>query len=872
MADNLSFWLNGAPVIVAGETGDFANWIDGAPDVGISVIVITAAAALAGVSSLSAPPHVDQFGAAALIGAGALSGNSSVEQFGAAALAGVGALAGVAEVKEFGASALAGVGTLSGVAKVEEFEFAAVVGASALVGHAVVREFGHAALAGVGELSESAMVRSAAAGPEVDIRLYSADGKRKSLPQGWITTASFEIGERGGCLTGSLEVDAPWEQLAIDGTEYVDIRLWGEVLYRGYVRTPQQELATPERATLNTIGLMELLNGFLIPRDFCYGTPQNIDVLFRDIITFYATPNLPGGAVQISTAGVVGTGILVQQMSLSGKTVSQAFNAICDAAPGQLIWGADVDSLGRNRLYLHPRTQAIGYRFSVGGEVTAFVYPRDATQVVNRVHVTGAKADPALGYPPNLMPDASFEDCVLPGELTSNVLLNPSFDLDNGGTRPGAGWQAQGDPSIDGTYARSSPNAAVFDDNPSAPEGSYQDIAVSGGAPVNASFWGMTIAGETWDFEFILQYFDVANTLLDSVTLTGTPAADNVYRHYQLTWANPVAATATYLRYVIRTTGGSGAHGLNVDDCSMWFPGVLNAGSWEAAGGLNGNFHSVDFANAGTPGVIAPYDGGLMVKALPNIFGAGATPYSEIRVTLADRPAIKSNLAYMLTAHVRVLGVDADIKVGANLYIDDALDFTSVSSATTIHAADGWVDLQFGLTAGGLSNKIQPFVRFETNNVEVYVDAVGLYEGNAEPDLYYPGDTIMAARSVSDYSGSVSAAANASLATWGLREVPVSQDTITTKALLDAYCPSYFDAFAVANVQARLEIDGAVRAINLDGTVKLLNLPSPPPALFPSKVRYDVGETIKVSADLNNERPDLAILLMRIALGQPSGV
>jgi len=700
---------------------------------------------------------------------------------------------------------------------------------------------------------------------EFDVRLYAPDGTRKRLPMEWIVGGTFEIGERGGCLNGTLLVDVPWEDLALVGTEYVDIRLWGseQVLYRGWVRTPQQDLATPEKATLQMIGLMELLNGWIVPRDFCYGTPVDLGVLFRDIINLYVNPNF---SVEISTTGVLGTGATVQSMALNGKTVSQAFNAICDAAPGLLIWGADVDEDGLNRLYLHPRNTSVGYLFSVGGDVTYLTYPRDATQVVNRIRVTGGKADPALGYLPNLAPNASFEDCVAPSETGSNVLINPGFEA--GTEVDSAGWTKIGDSTID-TPGRSGSYAATIDDNPDTPEGFYQDVAVAAAVRVSGAFWAMVPIGETWDIELTLAYYDVSNVLLDSEVLTVTPAADGAYHHYLLEWEDPSASGAAYVRYQIQTSVGSGAHGANIDDCAMWFPSLLGSQNWEVGGGSGGNFSQIDWGYAHPD--YPPYDGGLMVRAVPALFGGGS-PYAQIQVTTDGRPDGKANTAYLVTVHIQVPSGSANIEVGCETYQGSSLLAPHISSPATVADTDGWQTVQVAFTSEADTDKLRPFVRFLTNAVGVLVDAVGLYEGSAEPDLYYPEDTITALRSVVDYSGEVDADVLAGADAiedggWGLREAAVSQDSITTKELLDAFCPAYFNAHGRPNVQARLEIDGATSPVRLIGTVKILNLPSAPPALFPSNVRYEMGETIKVSVDLNNKRPDLAVLLRKMALG-----
>jgi hypothetical protein len=66
-------------------------------------------------------------------------------------------------------------------------------------------------------------------------------------------------------------------------------------------------------------------------------------------------------------------------------------------------------------------------------------------------------------------------------------------------------------------------------------------------------------------------------------------------------------------------------------------------------------------------------------------------------------------------------------------------------------------------------------------------------------------------------------------------------------------------------VQAQLEIFGPTAPLLLDGSVQVINLPSEAPALFPSRVRYQIGDAITISAELGNQRPDLALLLQQAA-------
>ena len=143
------------------------------------------------------------------------------------------------------------------------------------------------------------------------------------------------------------------------GTEYVDVRLWGSLLYRGWIRQPTNNIASPETAELNLYGGMELLNGFKVQRNYAYLPGISIEQVFLQMLADFVTRSYPIARLTTwtnDTTGVSALGITVAQFQPNGKTFSQAMNDLCDLAPGQLIWGCDIDGSGNNRVYLRPRT------------------------------------------------------------------------------------------------------------------------------------------------------------------------------------------------------------------------------------------------------------------------------------------------------------------------------------------------------------------------------------------------------------------------------------------------------------------------------------------------------------------------------------
>lgn len=711
--------------------------------------------------------------------------------------------------------------------------------------------------------------------PEADIRLYNAAGQRLQLPREWITEATFEIAERGGCSNGGLTITAPWEALSLTGTEYVDIRLWGQLLYRGFLLTPSTEMATTEAFKPTLYGLSERLNAFLIQRDFAYLPGTDISEIFTDLVTRYALPSDRLPNLQIDVTGISALGLTqIGTVAVSGKSLTQALNWLCDQYPDQLIWGCDVDNLGRNRCYLRQRSEDVAYTYVVGGNVEAMTYPRDVTQVVNRIVVTGGKLDNDTVYQPNIAGNGSFEETVVPGELTTNLLVNTDFSAASG-ANPGPPWGWIGDPTLDGTYSRTGSGAAcVFDNNAFPGETIFQDTAVTEALPAHASAWLMTIVGEHWRVRLRMEYRNGSGTVLDSIVGPWIdPPADNIWRHYQLDWANPSASGATILRYILEQDASLsvGSHGLNADDCAMWI-GQISAKGWKQQPGSGGGLTLLDWTS--NDPVPAPRDGDAKVKLTAAITG-GSGSYAEIGSTVGSRISVHTHSVYYLAAWIYVPagGPSMDVAIGAKLYAGSTLNVTLVSPIQTITGPasgnGGWTQVQFNLTTGGSADGMDLILRFYSS-ATCYLDAVAVWFNSlpdwSNTDIYYPGDTFTAVRDSTEFGMLVSADAALSPSVYGWREKAVSNPNVVDLTTLDAFCVGYFNAHATPAVQGTLDIADPKAPIGQAGTVRLVNLPNAPPPLFPARVRYTVGSAIRLSCDLNNDRPDLASLLRQVVI------
>jgi hypothetical protein len=720
---------------------------------------------------------------------------------------------------------------------------------------------------------------------ELDIRLYDKMGKRKRLPQNFITEAQFEVGERGGFQNGSLTVLAGWDALGFEGTEFVDIYAFDDRVYRGYALQPQQSLEDAEKWTINLYGLMDRLNGYLVRHCYCYASPTNIAEVFEDVVVEYVVlagrlPNLV-----LDTTGVSALGIKLTEFCAKGKSVSQAFNQLIDMAPQQLIWGCDVDSNGDDRLYLRPRSEEVAYRYSVGKDVNAFVYPRDVTQVVNKVYVSGGSADPA-----NLAPNASFENCSSVDDNKNNLFTNAGFeDVDATYGLYATGWSQPGSsstgakvyvyPNVGGANLSHAGNAWVVLDYYSfasmQPSANTLSQTVQIGFPqrVRVAAWARqkTADGNTSeyrDFRIKVQAKDATGVVMETFTsATITPDTANwVQYSFECTPTNQSVTQITVtFEQVTLFVGNQDTYHLLLDDATCVVSQVT-ADGWRVGTSSDAFLSTLDWRDD-----THAYEGSFALKAQATITGVGG--YTEICTRTDKAIDVQPGKTYYFTAWLLSEGTTApQIRLGLRQFSDSTQLQEDMGATQTLPTTATWTRYEFSVTVGQNCNKLEPFVRFLNEGV-VYLDAVMVTQGTSVPQsVFYTGNTFEAVRSVTDYtSGDIGTEAAGSISTYGIREKEESVEHIRDLDSLDAYCKSYFRAHAVPAVQAKLTLKGITATLGLAGKVKLLNLPDAPEPLFPSRIRYRVGESFDAEIDLNNERPDLANLLRKLTANVPKG-
>lgn len=712
---------------------------------------------------------------------------------------------------------------------------------------------------------------------EWELRLYDANRKRKSLVSVGgavecdlgevVSSCSFELMQRGGFGSGSFEYLAPFDRANLDGTESVDIYLWGAIAYRGYVKVAQAEVSAQERVTATLYGLVGVLDGYQIRRKYAYGCNTDIATIFADIIRDHVQT---AGRFPALTVFAETTGIEIKEFDARGKSVAQAFNALCDLSPGEYDWGADVTTAGGDRLYLRVRPTTTGYVFAIGDNVEAFVYPRDTQQIVNRLFITGGNADQG-----NVCPNASFEDSAPQSETVANLIPDYSFEDD------GAGWTLNGGATvkyIGHPTAHGSPRTgSKWLEIDTAGENGEFTVPVIAGGKYTASFWGRredpaipnTVRLE---FEGLTSGGAVVVTATDGYR---DPGSSGVYKKYEATLDFASYPTVAKARLRAIVSGGSASNdGIIVDDAAIIQYCAEGQTSWVTSQVGNGALVDIDWSNRD----VTPFHGGSCLKIQTTGIASGSD-YVEARTARIARFSVSPNERYTLLCYWQTNGAGAAyFTLGVEQFKSD-----NTSNGVTVGGLNGG-----NVSAWTQSGTVEINILTDTTTVEVilrcgnvldggvplYLDAVLLVKGEMSDDVlsnaeYWAGAAYEKAIDVTDsaIAASLDSGVVDSITNYDEHEATISNANVIDRASAIALAVGVFNNRALPKVQARLQITAPRQRVALDGLVKIVNLTGAPDPLLPVRVGYQMDEAIRQDIQLGNERDELAGLL-RIAQGR----
>lgn len=707
---------------------------------------------------------------------------------------------------------------------------------------------------------------------DAHFRLYNSSGNRVTLPEFWIGEVSFELLERGGYGSGSLQVLVAWEDLALAGTEYLDVYLWGELAYRGWLRVTEKDLQPEgEQQTFELYGLMERAGGYQVNRRYVYSTPTDISAIASEILDDYVriAGRYPSLVVDIQTVGIT-----MQQFEGNGRSVRECMDALCDYAPAVAYWGFDANAAGASRFYFRPRPTATSYKYGIGGKVEAFVYPQDTSEIVNRLYLTGGAVSQ-----PNLLTNGSFEEPLPNGPTLGNLLTDYSYE-DNSGS-----WTLTGSrkyTGMDATAVGAPRSGTYWLEIDQSGEKGEQTVAIDYAQVLIASVWARyehatNSVGRTVTLE--VEGLDAGSSVVTTTTIAAAQDPGGVtYIRYQGTVDFSASPTVTQARWRVRAHAGAAANdGIIVDDAGLWERDGIASSGWEYSVTGAAKRVTLDWASKTSPATDGdPYHGGYCVSVLPSGI-AGSSDYLELRTTDNARVDVRPGQRYTFGCWIG--GPDLvqtyGVSVGIVEYKADGTVQTTTESTTSTGIGLPWGLITQSVTVNANTRSVECFIRIRAN-VTHYIDAAFLVEGDVPQDWwaygYWPAESYERVIDV-EYTPPTGTAGltldsgvGNSITTYGEREAAVSNQQVTDYETMIAYAEGYFNANALPKIQAQLRVFDAQALLKPDGLVRILNLPSgTPDPLFPAVVRYTVGDSIDIDADLGNERPEMVALMGLIA-------
>lgn len=300
--------------------------------------------------------------------------------------------------------------------------------------------------------------------------VFDPNGRRRSLGEDATGAATWGKELMGGFAEFSATLNAEPDALtSIGPRDRVEVWQAGRRLYRGYVQERRRELSVLGRLPLRGNGLMANLDKLYC--DTTYPAGGDLRTIVKDVLRRYVRGVLPSAHLRpLYQAGPVG--VHIGRCDARGKSVAAVLTELCELASadaaGPWVWGFEVNDDGATEtevglpvvfapgcdaLYL----RRVGARRSVcvfsapGREVVSAAGGEDASQIVNRLRLTGGEMQP---YRRNLLPNADFERLVEPDATTQdglaagNLIENAGFEIGSthsGGTQS---WTLENNASV----------------------------------------------------------------------------------------------------------------------------------------------------------------------------------------------------------------------------------------------------------------------------------------------------------------------------------------------------------------------------------------------------------------------------------------
>lgn len=696
-----------------------------------------------------------------------------------------------------------------------------------------------------------------------DVRLYSAAGARKPFPTFAIASVDWELSDRGYYSKCGIEIKADFDgALNVDNGDRVDIYVDGTLRYRGYIRTLQAQLDTSERLVITACGLMEQLNGILVPGRYVSAGSTDVSAFATWLYDNYISERLAPAVGLTSDIQTVGVAFEPLKLDCNRDNARKLMDTLADLAGSALVWGFDTDGSGQDRFFVRPKPEGVAHKFQIGGRVRSYDYPRDSTSVVNTIHLTGSAAD----YP-NQLANSSLEEPIVCDAEHADLLVGGSLEEE-------LLWGL-----LNAEYTTSYPcqgkrSVVVYTNGGYLYQGG---IPIEVGSDYTLEFWHFAKVGASFHVEIIP---DVGDTIRfpDVGSYTSLAAGTNGPFTFQVCqFTGPAGASNITIKIIFTSVSCPLEEGLFVDEISLRRDNSIAQTGWFLDRRSPSNDISVDWSNTDS------YHGGLAARVTGTLSGG-----ESVRIHQPVHHALD-----VQAKHYYQLAFWAKSKVG-EVEVTPLIVANNTDGTYTTYHGDGAQTIGVDWTRVVFSDsKYCPVVYSDELYEESVLVGVELTADSADGsgnvdlllDAFYwselPGSVFTESPYCPDYvesdrfewdlstddafiqSSGLSDAVKHSIATLGRHEASVSVDTINSLEMAQEWAKAYFGLHAVDEIGHRIEIVGCHEPVAPDGKLQLLGSSIEPG--FPVKVTYKmVGNRLDMSAELNTERPSFDLLLSSI--------
>jgi len=698
----------------------------------------------------------------------------------------------------------------------------------------------------------------------------------RAVARQMVGPVNYNIEQRGGYNDFQLQMNCLTTDLtAILPGDRVEVWSEGKRQYRGWVTDRDRGHADPTQLILKGYGRLFNVGKRMGDAPFVY--PEGIDMadLFEVIANRYVIPLYAAGQNIVLEVPGSPTGYTLTTYDARGSTIQNVFNDIADTTENTYTWGFDVTEDGHDRLYL----RAVGGAFDSNPGVVVVPVPGpdvetgtgqlNTNDIVNRLRLTIGTVE----YP-NLLTNGNFEDPVLPGEGTANLLLNGSFEIgtstgippvtapptDSGTTvwswslTGGASVKKSGDPAKPSAYdgdweIETDHDTEFFSQTVSTgiiPGHAYTcvwyvapDPYLGDGLFANGSVhlvW--TVTGGTTE---------VIPVSLDQAGLpyTGTGAdfstGNSTWLQFSATWIAPATATA------VEVIGGY----VDTDAPLVWDKFDLydayeaQQSGWQ----ISGNGTAV--ATANFTDTADAYEGAYCVSV--DVTTAADNDSNDMLLQLTKRIDIEPGATYYLTGVHQAMGVGATAIGWAEvIYYNSAGQIVTeeyLFGEVTINTGDQRQDISgdvssWTATGGPIAfvttapqSAVSAMIQFRFRNAATWLfdmlcfqdvrgTTLGFVPGlPGAPPYLPPGAVTMLLLAENYVSEGTDADVFNSYTDWGWREATDTATDITTLAEVTAFAVPYFLTHAKAIQMPTVTLLGARRGawtsenLSLQGTI-----------------------------------------------------